>query len=250
MQVQKYRIVYDTKGLWAPVTVCVPLYNYSSYIIETLSSLLAQTQSDISLVVVDDGSNDNSIEVTENWLKQFSGRFTRAVLAANLENAGLAITRNTATSISGSSYTFYLDADNLLYPRCIGRHLEALQRSSDAQAAFSLIEVFDGQSGIMGGEVFNRDRLKHGNYIDAMAMLDREFLIKLGGYHHIQYGWEDYDLWLRMCEAGAHAIQIPEILSRYRVHGSSMLRSLTNVNNNHVKLRNNMAGRHPWLELD
>lgn len=250
MQVQDYRIVFDSKGPWAPVSVCIPLYNYSSYIVETLSSILSQTQSDISLVVVDDGSKDNSIEVTECWLRQFSGRFTRAVLAANLENAGLAITRNTSTSITESEYTFYLDADNLIYPRCVARHLEVLQRSPHAAAAYSLIEVFDAQCGIMGGEVFSRNRLKYGNYIDAMAMLNREKLIRMGGYHHIQYGWEDYDLWLRMCESGLHAIQIPEILSRYRVHGSSMLRSLTNVNNNHVKLRNNMAGRHPWLELD
>ncbi|RVU03272.1 glycosyltransferase family 2 protein [Novosphingobium umbonatum] len=250
MIVQDFNVVVDTGGDWAPVSVCIPLFNYQNYIVETLNSILSQSEPSISLVVVDDGSRDESVAVVERWLAQFSSRFSRAVLAANVENAGLAVTRNTSASIAGSKFLFFLDADNIVYPSCLKRHREVLEQSPGAQGAYSLIEVFDAQTGVMGGEAFHAGRFQYGNHIDAMAMLRREFLLSIGGYLHIQYGWEDYDLWLRMCESGEYIIQIPEILSRYRVHKQSMLRSLTNVNDNHVKLRRDMINRHPWLTLD
>jgi len=98
--------------------------------------------------------------------------------------------------------------------------------------------------------VFHRGRFKHGNHIDAMALIRRDFLLKAEGYHDIQYGWEDFDLWLRMCEAGEFLVQIPEILGRYRVHQQSMLRTTTNVGKNHIALRENITALHPWLQLD
>jgi hypothetical protein len=132
----------------------------------------------------------------------------------------------------------------------VARHLQALADRPDARGAYSLLEVFDADSGIMGTEVFDRERLKRGNHIDAMSMMRREYLLKAGGYHDIKYGWEDFDLWLRMCESGDYLVQIPEILGRYRVHHQSMLRTTTNVGKNHLALRENIASLHPWLELD
>ena len=72
--------------------------------------------------------------------------------------------------------------------------------------------MIDGDRGIMGTEVFHRGRLKYGNHIDAMALIRRDFLLKVGGYHDIKFGWEDFDLWLRMCETNEYLVQIPEIL--------------------------------------
>jgi len=249
-------IVQETETLshhglsWADVCVVIPLYNYEKYITQTLQSVASQELADISLVVVDDCSTDSSPDVVNSWLEQNKDRFRTAVLARNVKNAGLSITRNTGISISESAYVFFLDADNLLYPRCVERHLEAVERSSGAQGAYSLLEMIDGDRGIMGTEVFHRGRLKYGNHIDAMALIRREFLLKMGGYHDIKFGWEDFDLWLRMCETDEFLVQIPEILGRYRVHHQSMLRTTTNVGKNHVMLRENITALHPWLQLD
>ena len=69
------------------------------------------------------------------------------------------------------------------------------------------------------------------NYIDAQAMVRVDAWRRLGGYrdddHHV-FGWEDWDLWLRLAQDGGHAVLVPEILGRYRVQRSSMI-ALTNL---------------------
>jgi glycosyltransferase involved in cell wall biosynthesis len=250
MQTQSTTPLFRHVDRWSGVTVIVPLHNYAGFIGDTLNSVLDQTLDDVSLVVVDDASTDESAAVVQRWMEQFHDRFGACLLVANDRNARLAVTRNTGAALTPSPLLFFLDADNLLYPRCLERHAAVLHARPDVAGAYSLIEIFDGEAGIMGGEVFSRDRFRYGNHVDAMAMIRRSALEAMDGYRHIQFGWEDYDLWLRMVEAGETMLQIPAVLSRYRVHGQSMLRSLTNVNNNHVELRADMVQRHPWLDLD
>jgi glycosyltransferase involved in cell wall biosynthesis len=231
------------------VSVIIPLYNYEAYILETLNSVLAQSYRDLAVIVVDDGSADRSAQLVENWMRANCDSGIGLGLWQHASNAKLAVTRNTGTHLSASDYCFFLDADNMIYPRCIEKHVEALEKRPDAAAAYGLIEVFGGRSGIMSAGVFEREALSHGNFIDAMAMIRRSVLINLGGFQHIDHGWEDYDFWLRLCESGQKAIHIPEILSRYRQHAASMLRTDTNLPDHIRKLHAEMRRRHPWLDL-
>lgn len=231
------------------VSVIIPLYNYEDYIMDTLNSVATQTYRDLAVIVVDDCSTDRSAHFVENWMRDHSESDIGFGLWRNANNSKLAVTRNTGISLTSSDYCFFLDADNTLFPRCIEKHVEALETRPDASAAYSLIEVFGGQCGIMGAGVFDRKALSHGNFIDAMAMFRRSALQSLGGFEHIEHGWEDYDVWLRLCEMGQVAIHIPEILSRYREHPASMLRTDTNLPEHINKLHAEMKRRHPWLDL-
>lgn len=232
------------------VSIIVPLYNYERYILETIESALAQTFRDLEILVIDDGSTDSSCERVADWMRRHQNADIGLRLFRNQANARLAVTRNTGIDLSDADYCFFLDADNALYPRCIEKHVAALDSRLDAAAAYSLIEVFGARAGIMGAGVFERGALARGNFIDAMSMVRRSVLIELDGFRHIDHGWEDYDLWLRLCEAGGLAIHLPEILSRYREHASSMLRTDTNIPDHISKLHSDMIRRHPWLELD
>jgi len=242
-------VVFSSGPLNMRTAVIVPLFNYARYIEETLDSVAAQTDDDICLIVINDRSTDDSLEVAMKWMESASLGRKSARLLSHVVNRGLSITRNSGIAFSRSDYCFFLDSDNILYPRCVEKHVSALATNVHADAAYSLIEVFDARAGISGSNVFNRDRLKHGNYIDAMAMVRRDFLLRMDGYYPIKHGWEDFDLWLRMCEEQGLAIQIPEILSRYRVHESSMLRTQTNLDRNMRELCDTMYARHPWLDL-
>ncbi|MCT8997417.1 glycosyltransferase family 2 protein [Chelativorans intermedius] len=251
MIVQETEILFESRrnaALWPDVTVVIPLYNYQGFITETLNSVREQSLNSIGLVVVDDCSTDASASVVSEWLKRNNDRFERSLLAKNVRNAGLSVTRNTGTSLTNSPFLFFLDADNIIFRRCLDRLMEALKESS-AVFAYSILDVFGARRGLMGTEVFNRERFKRGNYIDAMALIRREALIQLGGYHDLKFGWEDFDLWLRICENGDYGIQIPEILGRYRVHANSMLRTVTSESRNQERLKKMMLQRHSWLEL-
>jgi len=234
----------------APVTVCISLYNYQNYIVETLDSVYKQTLKLFDLMILDDGSKDGSPTVARQWLERRQSRFNTVRLVQHLRNSGLFAARNTAVSLVETPFVFILDADNHLYPRCLERCLETL-KESDAAFAYPLIEKFGHERGIMGNSVWSRERLARGNYIDAMAMVRRDAVLAVGGYTQMPYpGWEDYDLWCKFAEQDYTGVLIPEILTRYRVHSTSMLQSVTNRAGKIEAVTADMMQRHSWLQLD
>jgi glycosyltransferase involved in cell wall biosynthesis len=163
----------------------------------------------------------------------------------HMRNEGLSAARNTACALTRSKFIFVLDADNALYPRCIEKCLTHLE-AGDAAFAYPIIERFGKDAGLMGIEPWSRDRLSTGNYIDAMALIRKSALEAVGGYA-MPRGWEDFDLWCRMAEKNCHGVRVPNVLARYRVHGTSMLHTLTNER--YVELKRDMTLRYPWLNL-
>lgn len=232
----------------APIAVCVSLYNYAQYITEALTSVYQQCLETIDLIIVDDASSDTSANVAASWLRQHSRRFNQVLLLRHHRNSGLSASRNTAISQVASPFVFILDADNALYPRCLGQCLEAIE-AAQAAVAYPLIEKFGSETGIMGNVVWSRDRLARQNEIDAMALIRRSALEAVAGYTPMPWGWEDYDLWCKLIERGEVGVLVPEILARYRVHASSMLRTTTHQQRNFQRLMADMTHRHPWLNL-
>ena len=232
------------------VTVCISLYNYQDYITETLSSVYRQTQLDLDLIVVEDRSPDSSLAIAREWIVRHAERFNTVRLVQHEQNQGLSAARNTAIGISRTPNLFILDADNLLYPRCIERCLLALEADPQASVAYPIIEKFGEESGLMGNVVWNRDRFKQRNCIDAMSLVRKEALVEVNGYSKMSVmGWEDYQLWCKFIDKGFYGVPVPEILARYRTHKTSMINSVSNQRNNIEQLHREMMNYHPWLEV-
>lgn len=248
MITQQAETIYRTGSATHRVSVVVALYNYERYIVQTLDSVAAQTMRDINIIVVDDCSTDGSLATTSGWMRRNRETGLGMVLLGHRENAGASISRNTGIAAAESEFCFMLDADNLLYPRCIEKHVAALDARPDAAAAYSLIETFEGDRDLFGAGVFAKEGLISGNFIDVMALYRRSLLLDLDGFEKIRYGWEDYDLWLRMLESGATALHIPEITSRYRHHRASITRT-EQMSGTVLELHKDMVRRHPWLKL-
>ena len=235
------------------VTVCISLYSYQDYIVETLESVRQQTESDLDLIVVEDRSTDNSLAVAREWIVRHAKRFNRIHLVQHEQNQGLSAARNTAIGISQTLNLFILDADNLLYPRCVERCLAALEADPEASVAYPIIEKFGEQSGLIGNVVWTRDRFKKQNCVDAMSLIRKQALLETNGYSILEavgkLGWEDYQLWCKFIDKGFYGVPVPEILARYRTHKTSMLNSVSNQRNNIEKLHKEMMYYHPWLDL-
>lgn len=213
------------------VTVAVSLYNYRDYVLPCLESVKSQTISAIDLVVVDDCSSDDGLDVVRKWLDATGKRFARFVFLRHKANRGLAAARNTAFSFARSEYVFVLDADNVLYPKCLQRLATSLDHSQ-ASFAYCFLEKFGAETGLHNVGVWNPARLQLGNTIDAMVLLRRSVWRAVGGYsiRMPHPGWEDFDLWFKIARIRGWGVQVPEILGRYRVHENSMLRRVTNPN--------------------
>ena len=247
-------IAFETvldRGTAAPaddlVSVAVSLYNYARFLPECLDSVAAQRHRNLELIVVDDASSrDDSLAVAETWMAAHSGRFARSLLVRHRRNQGLAQTRNTAFAAARAAYVFVLDADNAIYPRAIGR-LHAVARREELAAAYTQLEFFGTQSRLGYADVWDSSQFRSGNYVDAMALIGKRAWRDVGGYTHLDGGWEDYDFWCKFIGQGLTAAYVPEILCRYRVHGDSMLHTQHAARSDQLAVQ--MALRHPWLQL-
>ena len=232
----------------ARVTVAITLYNYAHTVLSALESVGAQQLPDVDLVVVDDRSSDGGADMVRDWMMSHADRFGRCILVRHEENQGLAGARNQAFSLAATPFAFVLDADNQLYPRCLHRCLELADRT-DADAVYTIIEVFGDECGVMGTDLWSSESLARQNYIDAMALVRRATWRTVGGYRRMPaQGWEDYDFWLKFAETGLVVHRVPEILCRYRRHDTSMLRQVTNAAENIGRLHHDMLLHHPTFE--
>jgi glycosyltransferase involved in cell wall biosynthesis len=232
----------------ADVTVIVPLHNYAAFIVEALESVRAQTLPVLDLIVVDDASADDGLALARDWIERNQLRFNRILLLRNHANAGLARTRNAGFDAAETPYVLPLDADNRLLPACCARTL-AEARSHHAAFAYPAIRTFGGADRVIGTVPYAPMRLAGGNYIDAMALVSKAAWAAVGGYAHIDHGWEDFDFWCRFAERGLLGVQVPEVLAEYRVHAASMLHTETDIVANKLEVIAALERRHNWLSV-
>lgn len=225
---KSYMVLLDEENAVAAphaISVAISCYRYGREATEALDSLLQQTEPVFNVVVVDDCSTDDSIQVLLSWFSRqhYRHKFARVLFVQHLGNEGLSNTRNTALSLVDTPYTFILDADNMIYPHALERLRSALENSGAAMA-YSLIERFGAEQSIVNNEIWSPELLSDGPYIDAMAMLRTAVVQELGGYRVMpaKFGWEDYDLWCSLVDHGYVGCHVPQILCRYRVHAKSM----------------------------
>jgi glycosyltransferase involved in cell wall biosynthesis len=237
----------DRRGA-AEVTVIVPTYNYADYVVETLHSVAAQSVQAIDLVVIDDCSTDDSLQMVLNWAGAHEGRFNRIAVLKHRENAGLGFARNSGFGAAETAFVLPVDADNRLRPAACERLLAHI-KGSDAAFCYPQIQQFGALDDLISHEPYSVLRLQPGNYIDAMALIRKQAWAAAGGYDHIRFGWEDFDFWCRLAERGYFGQAVPEVLADYRVHANSMLRTVTRSAETEGVLVAELTRRHPWLDL-
>jgi glycosyltransferase involved in cell wall biosynthesis len=229
------------------VSVCIPLYNYARFIEDALDSAQAQTLEELDLCVVDDASTDNSLVVACDWITRHHERFSRVSVLKNRINCGPEIARNNAFQYCRTEFVFPLDADNILYPRCLSRCL-SICVDGDSDLAFPIIERFGEENGLMGVTLWDPKPMQPGNLIDTMALIKKSAWRAVGGYKSVGSGWEDYDFWCKCFEKGFEGIQVPEILARYRVHSASRNSAFGASATKHQSIAV-IRERHPWLRI-
>jgi glycosyltransferase involved in cell wall biosynthesis len=216
------------------VSVVVTLFNYSNYIRNCLDSLRASQVEDLpggfEVVVVDDGSTDASVSVMEDYMRTSP---LPIFLVKKRSNTGLADARNIGLLTARAPLAFILDADNEVRPECLSAHYQALA-TSDYAMAYGIINQFEDSTRKSVATVSDCEWdvrvLLERPCIDAMAMIRKETAQKVGGYSTeygtiLPQGFEDYDLWLKLAQAGYSGKRIPRVLSDYRLHSASMLQT-------------------------
>lgn len=207
------------------VTVIITVHNYEREVVQALTSIAASQYTAFEVLILDDASTDGSVQAVSGFLRDHP--WLPAKLLSQPVNRGLAHSRNTLLEHARAEYAFVLDADNGVYPSALSRLTAALDADRDASFAYPMIAAFsDGVPlRLLSALPWEPGRLRHGNYIDAMALIRREHILTLGGYttDPRMSGWEDFHLWCQCAEAGRYGILVPQVLAWYRHRAHSML---------------------------
>ena len=124
------------------VTVAVYTYNSSETVVETLDSILSQTYPKLELIISDDGSTDNTVDICRKWLEEHHGRFVNARLLTVKKNTGTSANGNRAWDACETTWIKDIAGDDLLLPNCIEDNMAYIQDHPDAIMVFSRLTRF------------------------------------------------------------------------------------------------------------
>jgi glycosyltransferase involved in cell wall biosynthesis len=213
--------VISPQPIGAPlVSVVIVCYNQARYLSDAIESALAQTCTDREVILVDDGSTDDTGEVA----RRYSG-----VQYIHQANRGLAAARNTGLRAARGQYVLFLDADDRLLPHAVEAGLDCSREfPGSAFVCGAYRNIFDDgspaptspQQRVSAGHY---RRLLEGNFIGmhAVVLYRRDLLEGEGGFDESLRACEDYELYLRMSRRWPVA-QHHEVVAEYRQHDTNM----------------------------
>ena len=206
------------------LSVVVPSYNTARYVRDTLASLLAQTVRDLEVVVVDDGSRDDSLAVLG---AVDDPRLTVAVQA----NRGLAGSRNSGLLLARAPAIGFCDADDLWFARKAERHLACLDADPGVGLTFSWSAYLDEAGAWTGQYLLSRCRapsardLIRRNHVGngSTVVARRDVFARAGLFDESLGSCEDFEMWVRAAACSGYGVRLlPEVLTGYRVRAGSM----------------------------
>jgi glycosyltransferase involved in cell wall biosynthesis len=208
------------------VSLVIATFNHARLLGDAIDSALAQTLSGVDIIVVDDGSTDDTPAV----LERYGGR----IRVLRQPNRGLAAARNTGLAAARGTYVAFLDADDVMAPAKLAEQVAVLERAPTIGWTYCdvLIETVATGATVRASERFGYaaraldgwlfPELIHGNFIPAIApLVRRTALDAAGGFDERLTALEDWDLWLRLALL-AEARYTPAVLVRYRIQPGGM----------------------------
>ena len=216
------------------VTVVVPVHNAGAFLAPALDSVLAQTYRDLEVVVVDDASSDGS----DGLIRAYAAAHPRWFRAVLLErNVGVAAARNAGIAASsGGELVALLDHDDRWHADYLERTVAAFDAARAAGRRVGIVAcdaLLEEDDRILGETYLDRhgradrvdlDLMLRRNGIHARALFTREGYDAVGGFDPGCLASDDFDLWMRLLEAGWEVETLPEALVTWRLHPGSQSR--------------------------
>jgi glycosyltransferase involved in cell wall biosynthesis len=197
------------------ISIVTPCYNAARYLRETIRSVLKQTLPPAEMVIVDDGSTDDSAEIAESY-----GTPVRVIRQAN---QGESAARNRGIREARGDYLLFLDADDLLEQEALERLATAVDGSPN-RVAIMRGGCFDGDP----SKLFNVSRYQSEGFFphivhDNLAtihswLVPRALVLQVNGFSDEIQQFEDWDLWARIGLAGAELVPVDYVGALYRKH--------------------------------
>ena len=225
------------------VSIVVVTYNSASFVAEALESVRVQTWNELELIITDDSSSDETIEICKRWLENNQDRFIRTELVTSLINTGVSGNVNRGLNVARGEWIKFLAADDALLPGCIEANMEYVRKNQHIKILFSRLNIYN-DSFLPVNHVFttkddssNSSSIMHPLrtadsqyrmlvvsdriHYTPSAFFHRETLLSVGGFDEKVRLMEDYPLWLKLTKAGYRLYFMDVVTANYRRHAGA-----------------------------
>ena len=207
------------------ISVLMPVYNTETYLAEAIQSIIAQTYVDFELLVIDDGSTDNSFQIA----KEFAQLDARVRPIHKAENQGLVSALNLGLDLARGEYIARMDADDISLPERLEKQITYLRVHPEVGVIGSRIRYMDAKGNLstipktarldinIRWSLFFENPFSHPVVMMRKSIIDQHHLRYSSNAEHV----EDYEFWGRFLLVSKGA-NLPEILLHYRIHPGSV----------------------------
>jgi glycosyltransferase involved in cell wall biosynthesis len=217
------------------ISILIPAYNHENYVTQTLDSILHDSFKNKEIVIINDGSTDNTDQVIQQWIKKNGDKIK--IIYKSQKNQGLTKTLNKLLELSSGKYLVTLASDDYLLEGGLEKRYRYLQEHPEKYAVFADCIVVDQngkkthESGLFSLRHANRAKLLTDEGIKEefisnfavpgpVLMVKRDFYKEFGNYNEEMY-MEDYDLYLQFAQKNLIGF-LDEKVSAYRLHENNM----------------------------
>ncbi len=221
------------------VSVLIITYNSSSFILETLESIKAQTYQNLELIISDDSSSDRTVEICEKWIDKNKHRFVRTELITSEKNTGVSANANRGLYASKGLWIKGIAGDDILHEDCINELIGfIITQPYDIRILSTDIMKFSGDPGNNSKTEKNPFKwfcsmdcspndqyemlLRANRVFAASVIIRRDLLLSVDGYDERFRLMEDWPLWIKFTSAGHKIYHINKALVYYRLHESNL----------------------------
>ncbi|MBE9228317.1 glycosyltransferase [Phormidium sp. LEGE 05292] len=209
------------------LSILMPVYNAKQYLAETIESVLSQTYKEFELIIINDSSTDNSLEI----IKSYAEKDRRIKVFSHQSNQGIVSTLNWGLDLAENELIVRIDADDLMLPIRLERQVAFMMEHPDVAVASSYVYYIDQKGRLIGNyqpkyitkaavdEAFQKNELI--SFHHPAVIMRKSVVQEFGGYRQDLELAQDLDLWNRIVEKYPVLVQ-PEFLTKYRIHGSSI----------------------------
>lgn len=224
------------------VSVIVITYNSANFVLETLESIADQTYKNIELIISDDCSSDNTLELCQNWIDSHYDRFINTKILSVQKNGGIPANCNRGLKAANGEWIKFIAGDDILMPHAVHDYMQFASAHHDCELIHSpvirLIEHEDGSTELQEDEIINNlnesinsdaqfKLLNFSSMVKAPSVIIHKNIFEtVGVFDETIPRCEDWPFWLKVTHAGKHFFYLKKPLVYYRIHSASVYSSM------------------------
>ncbi|RIW16988.1 glycosyltransferase family 2 protein [Algoriphagus lacus] len=208
------------------VSIVIPCYNQAQYLEQTVQSALASDYRPLEILIVNDGSKDNSLALAQKLSAE-----NELIRVIDQKNSGVASARNKGISEAKGKYILPLDGDDLISENYISEAIQVVKTNPEVKVVYCQAVKFDEQRQKPWKlKPFSRNQLAKDNMIFVAALFRKMDWEEVGGFSEdMKMGREDWEFWIKMLKNGGEVVQLPFVGFFYRLTpGSKRKKTGTN----------------------